>query len=98
VLDNFITGKHENLAPFRNFIELLEGDIRELETCRRALRGVDFVLHQAALPSVPRSIEEPLLAHDINVNGTLNLLVAGVEAKVKRFVLASSSSVYGTTR
>ena len=78
VLDNFITGKHENLVPFRNFIELIEGDIRELETCRRALRGVDFVLHQAALPSVPRSIEEPLLAHDINVNGTLTLLVAGV--------------------
>jgi len=95
VLDNFITGKHENLVPFRNFIELIEGDIRELETCRRALRGVDFVLHQAALPSVPRSIEEPLLAHDINVNGTLNLLVAGVEAKVRRFVFASSSSVYG---
>jgi nucleoside-diphosphate-sugar epimerase len=95
VLDNFITGKHENLVPFRNFIELVEGDIRELETCRRALRGVDFVLHQAALPSVPRSIEEPLLAHDINVNGTLNLLVAGVEAKVRRFVFASSSSVYG---
>ena len=95
VLDNFITGKRENLAPFRNFIELIEGDIRDLETCRRALRGVDFVLHQAALPSVPRSIEEPLLAHDINVNGTLNLLVAGVEAKIKRFVFASSSSVYG---
>ena len=95
VLDNFITGKHENLVPFRNFIELIEGDIRELETCRRALRGVDFVLHQAALPAGPRSIEEPLLAHDINVNGTLNLLVAGVEAKVRRFVFASSSSVYG---
>lgn len=95
VLDNFITGKRENIAPFRNFIELIEGDIRDLETCRRALRRVDYVLHQAALPSVPRSIEEPLLAHDINVNGTLNLLVAGVEAKVKKFVFASSSSVYG---
>ena len=95
VLDNFITGKRENLAPFRNFIELIEGDIRELETCQRALRGVDFVPHQAALPSVHRSIEEPLLAHDINVNGPLNLLVAGIEAKIKRFVFASSSSVYG---
>jgi len=95
VLDNFITGKRENIAPFRNFIELIEGDIRDLETCRRALRRVDYVLHQAALPSVSRSIEEPLLAHDINVNGTLNLLVAGVEAKVKKFVFASSSSVYG---
>jgi nucleoside-diphosphate-sugar epimerase len=95
VLDNFITGKRENLAPFRNFIDLVEGDIRDLETCRRALRGTDYVLHQAALPSVPRSIEEPLLSHDINVNGTLNMLVAGVEAKVKKFVFASSSSVYG---
>ncbi|MGB7296835.1 MAG: SDR family oxidoreductase [Candidatus Aminicenantales bacterium] len=95
VLDNFITGKRENLSSFQNFIELVEGDIRDLETCRRALRKADCVLHQAALPSVPRSIEEPLLAHDINVNGTLNLLVAAVEAKVKKFVFASSSSVYG---
>ena len=95
VLDSFITGKRENLAPFRNFIELIEGDIRDQETCRRALRGVDIVLHQAALPSVPRSINEPLLANDINVNGTLNLLVACVETEVKRFVFASSSSVYG---
>jgi nucleoside-diphosphate-sugar epimerase len=95
VLDNFITGKRENLAPFQNFIDLIEGDIRDLETCRRVLRGTDYVLHQAALPSVPRSIEEPLLAHDINVNGTLNLLVASIEAKVKKFVFASSSSVYG---
>ena len=95
VLDNFITGKRENLEPFRNFLEVMEGDIRDIETCRRALRGVDFVLHEAALPSVPRSIKEPRLANDINVNGTLNLLVASAEAGVKRFVFASSSSVYG---
>ena len=95
ILDNFITGKRENLASFQNFVDLIEGDIRDMETCRKALRGVDYVLHQAALPSVPRSIEEPLLAHDINVNGTLNLLVASVEAKVSRFIFASSSSVYG---
>lgn len=95
VLDNFITGKRENIAPFRNFIELIEGDIRDLETCQRALRGVDYVLHQAALPSVPRSIKEPLLTHDINVNGTLNLLWSSLEARIKRFVFASSSSVYG---
>jgi nucleoside-diphosphate-sugar epimerase len=95
VLDSFITGKRDNLAPFRSFIELIEGDIRDVDTCRRALRGVDYVFHQAALPSVPRSIQEPLLANDINVNGTLNLLVACAEAKVKRFVYASSSSVYG---
>jgi nucleoside-diphosphate-sugar epimerase len=95
VLDNFLTGKRRNVEPFETFIDLVEGDIRDLETCRRALHGVDFVLHQAALPSVPRSIEEPLLAHDINVTGTLNLLVASVEAKVRRFIFASSSSVYG---
>ncbi len=88
VLDNFITGKHENLASFQDFIELIEGDIRDLETCRRAVRGVDYVLHQAALPSVPRSIKEPLLAHEINVNGTLNLLVASLEAGTKKFVFA----------
>jgi nucleoside-diphosphate-sugar epimerase len=95
MLDNFITGKRENIAPFRNFIELIEGDIRDLETCQRALRGVDYVLHQAALPSVPRSIKEPLLTHDINVNGTLNLLWSSLEARIKRLVFASSSSVYG---
>jgi nucleoside-diphosphate-sugar epimerase len=95
VLDNFITGKRENLVPFQSFIELIEGDIRDGETCRRALRGVDCVLHQAALPSVPRSIEDPILAHDINVNGTLNLLWSSLGARVKRFIFASSSSVYG---
>lgn len=95
VLDNFITGKRENLAPLAGLIEVIEGDIRSLKTCRSACAGADFVLHQAALPSVPRSIEEPLLAHDINVNGTLNLLHASVGANVRRFVFASSSSVYG---
>ena len=95
VLDNFITGKRENIAPFLNLVELNEGDIRDLKTCRQALEGIDYVLHQAALPSVPRSIEDPLLTNDINVRGTLNLLLASCEAKIKRFVFASSSSVYG---
>ncbi len=95
VLDNFITGKRENLAPLAGLVELIEGDIRSLKTCRSACEGVDFVLHQAALPSVPRSMKDPLLAHDINVNGTLNLLLASVGAKIKRLVFASSSSVYG---
>jgi UDP-N-acetylglucosamine/UDP-N-acetyl-alpha-D-glucosaminouronate 4-epimerase len=95
VLDSFITGKRENLAPFRSFIELIEGDIRDLDTCRRALRGVDYVLHQAALTSVPRSISDPLLNHDVNINGTVNILLASNEAKVKRFVFASSAAVYG---
>lgn len=95
VVDNLITGKRENIEPFLDKIEFLEEDIRDYETCRRAVSGVDFVLHQAALPSVPRSIEDPILANDINVNGTLNLLLASKEAKVRRFVFASSSSVYG---
>ena len=98
VLDNFITGKRENLAPFRNFIELIEGDIRDMETCRRALRSVDYVLHQAALTSVPRSVSDPLLNHEININGTANLLMASHEAKVKRFIFASSAAVYGDSQ
>jgi len=95
VVDNFITGKKENIEPFLDKIELLEEDIRDYQTCRRAVSGVDFVLHQAALTSVPRSIQDPILANDINVNGTLNLLLASNEEKVLRFVFASSSSVYG---
>ncbi len=95
VLDNFLTGKRENLAPFLDRLELIEGDIREPAVCRRAVEGVDDVLHQAALPSVPRSIENPVLANEINVSGTLNMLWASREAKVKRFVFASSSAVYG---
>lgn len=95
VLDNFLTGKRENLTPFQGSIELIEGDIRDVSTCRQAARGADFVLHQAALPSVPRSIEDPRLSHDINLTGTLNMLLAAREAGVRRFVFASSSSVYG---
>lgn len=95
VLDNFLSGKRENIADFLDEIDLIEGDIRDFATCKEALAGVDFVLHQAALPSVPRSIEDPLLTNEINVAGTLNLLVASKEEKVERFVFASSSSVYG---
>ena len=95
VLDNFLTGKRENIADFIGGIDLIEGDIRDFKTCEKALDGVDFVLHQAALPSVPRSIEDPILTNEINVSGTLNLLVASKNAKAKRFVFASSSSVYG---
>lgn len=95
VLDNFLTGKKENIASLEGLIELMEGDIRNLKTCQQAVSGVDYVLHQAALPSVPRSLEDPLFTHDINVNGTLNLLWTSRQARVKRFVFASSSSVYG---
>ncbi len=92
VLDNLSTGSRHNLDPRARFIE---GDIRDLETCRRALRGVDKVLHQAALGSVPRSIDRPLDTHDNNVNGFLNMLVAVREAGIERIVFASSSAVFG---
>jgi len=95
VLDNFSTGKRENLASFRDRIELINGDIRNLTTCRRAAAGVDFVFHEAALASVPLSIEDPFLTEDINVRGTLNVLWAAREAGVRRLVFASSTSVYG---
>ena len=90
-----MTGKRENIAEFLQDIDLIEGDIRDLNTCTRALEGVDFVLHQAALPSVPRSIEDPVLTNEINIKGTLNLLLASKQNNVQRFVFASSSSVYG---
>ena len=95
VVDNFLTGKEENIAPFLDRIELIRGDIRDAELCREALKDIDYVLHQAALPSVPRSVEDPLLTNAINVEGTLNILLASKEASVKKFVFASSSSVYG---
>ncbi|MGA2363481.1 MAG: SDR family oxidoreductase [Candidatus Aminicenantales bacterium] len=95
VLDNLLTGKRENMAAFADRVRFIEGDIRDLETCRRAVEGVDHVLHEAALPSVPRSVENPLLTHEINVTGTLNLLVAARDAGARSFVLASSSAVYG---
>ena len=95
VLDNLSTGKKENLASFADRVEFVEGDIRDLETCRRAVEGVRAVFHEAALASVARSVEDPLLANAINVTGTLNLLVSARAAGVESFVLASSSAVYG---
>ncbi|MBU4376411.1 MAG: SDR family oxidoreductase [Candidatus Omnitrophica bacterium] len=95
VLDNFITGKRENLAPFLKNIELIEGDIRDINAVRKSVKGIDYVLHQAALRSVPKSVDNPVLTNDINVNGTLNIFIAAKEAGVKRVVYASSSSVYG---
>lgn len=95
VLDNFSTGRRENLTPFAEHIDLIEGDMCDLLTVRRAVKGVDYVLHQAALPSVPRSIDNPVASHAANATGTLHLLVAAQEALVRRVVYASSSSVYG---
>lgn len=96
-LDNFATGHRHNIEPFlsnSNFT-LIEGDIRNLETCKEAVQGVDYVLHQAALGSVPRSINDPITSNDVNVSGFLNMLVASRDANVKRFVYAASSSTYG---
>ncbi len=95
VLDNFSTGRRENLKEFANDIELIEGDIRSLSTVYRAVDGVDFILHQAALPSVPRSIADPVTTNEVNITGTLNVLIAARDRGVKRVVFASSSSVYG---
>ncbi len=97
VLDNFSTGKRENIAPFWKEIELIEGDIRDSRTVKKAVKGVDYILHQAALPSVPRSIADPITTNEVNVLGTLNILRAAKERGVKKVVYASSSSVYGDT-
>jgi len=102
VLDDFSTGRRENLSAAAEWaaagggtFRLVEGDMRDLATCRDVLSGVDFVLHKAAIPSVQRSVQEPLLTNAVNVQGTLNLLESAREAEVKRFVFASSSSLYG---
>ncbi|MFY7670042.1 SDR family oxidoreductase [Tenacibaculum sp. MEBiC06402] len=96
-LDNFATGKRENVEIFlgNSLFELIEGDIRNLEDCRKAVKGVDYVLHQAALGSVPRSIKDPITSNDVNVSGFLNMLIAARDEGVKRFVYAASSSTYG---
>ena len=96
-LDNFATGHRHNLENFINDsnFRLIEGDIRELETCKEACKDVDFVLHEAALGSVPRSLEDPVTSNEVNVSGFLNMLVAAKEANVKRFIYAASSSTYG---
>jgi UDP-glucose 4-epimerase len=95
VLDDFSSGKRENLAPFSSGIELVEGDLRNMEDCRRASAGVEVIFHQAAVPSVPRSVEDPLTSHQANVDGTFNLLMAAKEAGCRRVIYAASSSAYG---
>ena len=96
-LDNFATGKKENITPFLtnpNYT-LIEGDIRKLSDCQLAVKGVDYVLHQAALGSVPRSIKDPITSNEVNVSGFLNMLTASRDSGVKRFIYAASSSTYG---
>src|SRR5215204_3666164 len=95
VLDNFSTGRRQNLAAFANEVELVEGDMRSYERVHTAVRGCEVVLHQAALPSVPRSVQDPLTSTEANVTGTLNVLLNARDAGVRRVVFASSSSIYG---
>jgi nucleoside-diphosphate-sugar epimerase len=97
VLDDFSSGKESNLESFRGEIELIKGDIRDATLVKEAMKGVDIVFHEAALGSVPRSVADPLTTHEVNMTGTLNVLLAARDAGVKRVVYASSSSVYGET-
>jgi UDP-N-acetylglucosamine/UDP-N-acetylgalactosamine 4-epimerase len=97
VIDNFSTGKRENLEPFRSSVELVEGTLLDRDLCAQVVRGADYVLHEAAIPSVPRSISDPVASHEANVTATLNLLIAARDARVKKFVYAASSSAYGDT-
>ena len=99
-LDNLSTGHIENLAEAlkNERFTFIEGDIRDLDTCRRAVEGVDYILHEAALGSVPRSIKDPITTNEVNIGGFLNMLVAARDAGVKRFVYAASSSTYGDSK
>lgn len=99
-LDNFSTGKRKNISSFLEnaSFTLFVGDVRNLDTCRQAVKGVDYVLHQAALGSVPRSIKDPLATNDTNINGFLNMITAASDEGVKRFVYAASSSTYGDSK
>lgn len=95
VLDNLSTGRMENMKEFRNNIQFLKGDLRSIETVQKAVEGIEVVFHQAAIPSVPRSLADPLGSNEANITGTLNLLVAARDAGVRRVIYASSSSLYG---
>lgn len=98
ILDDFSTGRPENIAHLQGQVQLIRGDIRDLDTVRKACEGVSYVLHQAALPSVPRSVADPLTSNSVNVNGTLNVLLAAKDSGVLRVVLAASSSAYGDSK
>lgn len=95
VLDNFSTGKTKNIESVLEKIECIHADFTDLEVCRKAVEGVDYVLHQGAIPSVPRSIDDPISTNNANILGTLNMLIASRDAGVKRFIYAASSSAYG---
>ncbi|TSC70877.1 MAG: UDP-glucose 4-epimerase [Parcubacteria group bacterium Gr01-1014_46] len=98
VLDNLATGKRKNLESLLSKIEFIEGDFTDLTVAKKAVEGIDFVLHQGAIPSVPRSVDDPIKTNNANILGTLNMLVASRDAKVKRFIYAASSSAYGDSK
>src|SRR5215471_6884917 len=95
VIDNFSTGKRENIDAFKNDVEIIDADLADAKNLAQIIKGADYVIHQAAIPSVPKSIINPVKSHHANVNGTLNILIAARDAGVKRVVYASSSSLYG---
>ena len=97
VLDDFSTGKRDNISAWTSKITIVEGSITDHAACARAIAGADYVLHEAAVPSVPRSVSDPVTSHEVNATGTLNVLIAARDAKVKRVVYAASSSAYGDT-
>jgi nucleoside-diphosphate-sugar epimerase len=98
VLDNLSTGKRKNIEPFIDKVEFVEGDFGDLDVARSAVKGVDYVIHTGAIPSVPRSIDDPVKTNAANITGTLNLLIASRDEKVKRFVYSASSSAYGDSK
>lgn len=100
VLDNLSTGFESNIAEFRSnrCFEFINGDIRDVSTCKKAVEGIDYISHQAALGSVPRSVNDPVTTNEVNIAGFLNMLIAARDAKVKRFVYATSSSTYGDSK
>ena len=95
VIDNFTTGSKNNIKHVLGEVELIEGDIRDYHTVLKAVKNIDIIVHQAALPSVPRSVYDPITTNEVNVKGTLNLLWAAVEGSTEKFLFASSSSIYG---
>ena len=99
IIDNFLTGKKENILELieKDNVELIEGSIANLDFLQKSFENIDYVFHQAAIPSVPRSVEDPISSNDVNINGTLNVLIAARDNDVKKVVYASSSAVYGDT-
>ena len=95
VLDNYATGRKKNIQKYLKDIEFVKGDLANLKDCKKAVKGIDYILHQGAVPSVPRSVNDPIWTNNANINGTLNILIAARDAQIRRLVYAGSSSAYG---